>query len=99
MWTSISARQKPSQSMKSARIARQCWRWCSSWKRRRKATRASSPQVIQPIKVRECARIDDLIAQLQQDWLAGPAGWLARAIGGRDDESRFAVMAAEDWRE
>jgi len=54
---------------------------------------------IQPIKVREGAHIDDLIAQLQQDWLAGPAGWLAKAIRGRDDESRFAAMAAEGWRE
>jgi len=54
---------------------------------------------IQPIKVDEGARIDDLIAQLQQEWRAGPAGWLAKAIRGRDDESRFAAMAAEGWRE
>jgi nitrogen fixation protein NifX len=63
------------------------------------AIRQLLAQGIQPIKVSEGARIDDLIAQLQGDWLAGPSGWLAKAIRGRGDESRFAAMAAEGWRE
>jgi nitrogen fixation protein NifX len=54
---------------------------------------------IQPIKVPGGTRIDAVISQLQQDWLAGPAGWLAKAIRGRDGQSRFAAMAAEGWRE
>jgi nitrogen fixation protein NifX len=63
------------------------------------AIRQLLAQGIQPIKVREGARVDDLIAQLQQEWLSGPTSWLAKAIRGPGDESRFAAMAAEGWRE
>jgi nitrogen fixation protein NifX len=56
-------------------------------------------QGIQPIKVPQGTRIDRLIAKLQESWREGPTGWLAQAVRGRDDESRFAAMAAEGWQE
>ena len=54
---------------------------------------------IQPVKVTEGARIDGLVVKLQQAWREGPTGWLAKAVRGHGDESRFAAMAAEGWRE
>lgn len=63
------------------------------------AIRQLLAQGIQPIKVSGGTRVDDLIVALQQAWLAGPTGWLAKAIRGRGDAARFAAMAEEGWRE
>lgn len=54
---------------------------------------------IQPVKVPAGARIDELVAQLQRAWRAGPTGWLAKVVREDGGESRFARMAAEGWQE
>jgi nitrogen fixation protein NifX len=53
---------------------------------------------IQPVKVPEGSRVAELIAELQRAWIAGPAGWLAKALR-KPDAQRFAAMAAEGWQE
>ena len=63
------------------------------------AIRQLLAQGIQPVKVPEGTRIDALVAKLQQAWREGPTGWLAKALRGHGDETRFAAMAAEGWRE
>lgn len=56
---------------------------------------------VQPVKVAEAARIDELIDSLQGELREGPSTWLAKAIqrtrGG--DQRRFDAMAAEAWDE
>ncbi|HEY6612487.1 MAG TPA: NifB/NifX family molybdenum-iron cluster-binding protein [Pseudomonas sp.] len=56
---------------------------------------------VQPVKVAEAARIDELIESLQAELRDGPSTWLAKAIqrtqGG--DSRRFDAMAAEAWDE
>lgn len=56
---------------------------------------------VQPVKVAEAARIDELIEALQAELRDGPSTWLAKAIqrtqGG--DSRRFDAMAAEAWDE
>ena len=56
---------------------------------------------VQPVKVAEAARIDELPDSLQAELREGPSAWLAKAIqrshGG--DQQRFAAMAAEAWDE
>lgn len=56
---------------------------------------------VQPVKVSEDARIEELIETLQAELREGPSAWLAKAIrrtqGG--DVQRFDAMAAEGWDE
>lgn len=60
---------------------------------------------VQPVKVADAARIDELIADLQQELRAGPSAWLAKAIQRaqvlQDSEhsKRFDLMAAQGWEE
>lgn len=54
---------------------------------------------IQPVKVPAGTPIDELVAQLQEAWRAGPTGWLAKAVRKDSGDSRFATMAAEGWQE
>lgn len=55
---------------------------------------------VQPVKVAEAARIDELLDSLQAELRDGPSTWLAKAIrrtqgGGQ----RFDAMASEAWDE
>jgi nitrogen fixation protein NifX len=60
---------------------------------------------VQPVKVADAARIDELIADLQAELRAGPSAWLAKAIQRaqifQDTEhaKRFELMAAQGWEE
>lgn len=56
---------------------------------------------IQPVKVAEDARIENLIAEFQTELKEGPSSWLAKAIRRTQsgDNSRFDAMAAEGWNE
>lgn len=56
---------------------------------------------IQPVKVEEGASIERLIAGLQGELRAGPAGWLAKAVrgGAPRDDNRFTAMEREGWQE
>lgn len=56
---------------------------------------------VQPVKVAEAARIDELLDSLQAELRAGPSAWLAKAIqrSRDDDRQRFAAMAGEAWDE
>ncbi|MNM83979.1 Dinitrogenase iron-molybdenum cofactor [compost metagenome] len=56
---------------------------------------------VQPVKVAEAARIDELLDSLQVELRDGPSTWLAKAIRrtqGAGDR-RFDAMAAEAWDE
>jgi nitrogen fixation protein NifX len=59
------------------------------------------PRGIQPIKVAADTPISGLLAELQQEFCAGPSAWLARAIAKRAPQptDRFAAMEAEGWSE
>ncbi len=55
---------------------------------------------IQPVKVHEGAEISELIEALQQELLAGPSTWLAKALQKNTlNESRFDDMEMEGWDE
>lgn len=56
---------------------------------------------VQPVKVAEAARIDELIDSLQVELRDGPSTWLAKAIQRTrgPDQQRFDAMAAEAWDE
>lgn len=55
---------------------------------------------VQPVKVAEAARIDELIETLQAELREGPSAWLAKAIRRtQGDRQRFDAMAAEAWDE
>ena len=56
---------------------------------------------VQPVKVTEGARIEDLIESLQQELREGPSSWLAKAIrrGQSMVEGKFDSMDAEGWLE
>lgn len=56
---------------------------------------------IQPVRVEPETKITDLIHALQQEMLAGPSSWVARAIDQQkgDDLSRFDAMEDEGWVE
>ena len=56
---------------------------------------------IQPVKVHEGGRINDLIADLQNEMKAGPSSWLAKAINQHKspDPERFNQMEDEGWDE
>lgn len=56
---------------------------------------------VQPVKVAETARIDELIETLQAELREGPSAWLAKAIRRTQgaDRQRFDSMAAEAWDE
>jgi nitrogen fixation protein NifX len=62
------------------------------------AIRQLLAQGIQPVKVPEGSRVAEAVAELQRAWIAGPTGWLARALRKPDGEARFAKMAAEGWQ-
>lgn len=56
---------------------------------------------VQPVKVAEAARIDELLDSLQVELRDGPSAWLAKAIQRcrEPDRQRFDAMAAEAWDE
>ncbi|MDD5412356.1 MAG: nitrogen fixation protein NifX [Methylobacter sp.] len=56
---------------------------------------------IQPVKVHEGGKINDLIADLQNEMKAGPSSWLAKAINQHKspDPERFNQMEDEGWDE
>jgi nitrogen fixation protein NifX len=55
---------------------------------------------IQPIKVAENTRIDDLLRELKAELQAGPSTWLSKAIQRHTAAAnRFAQLEAEGWQE
>lgn len=56
---------------------------------------------IQPVKVHEGGKINDLIVDLQNEMKAGPSNWLAKAINQHKspDPQRFNQMEDEGWDE
>jgi len=56
---------------------------------------------IQPVKVSAGAKLEELLASLQEELRSGPGAWLARAIEAQKpiDPSRFDKMEAEGWDE
>lgn len=56
---------------------------------------------VQPVKVTEDARIQDLILALQEELRAGPSAWLAKAIQRHKGvmTERFDEMEAEGWQD
>ena len=56
---------------------------------------------VQPVKIHEGARIDELLESLQKEVLLGPSGWLAKAMRSKtlNAPSRFDDMEAEGWNE
>lgn len=56
---------------------------------------------IQPVKVHEGSKINDLLTDLQQELKAGPSSWLAKAIKKyqKPDPNRFNAMEQEGWDE
>ena len=56
---------------------------------------------VQPVKVAEAARIDELLDSLQSELREGPSTWLAKAIRRTQSPTsqRFDAMAAEAWDE
>jgi nitrogen fixation protein NifX len=56
---------------------------------------------IQPVKVHEGSLIKDLIADLQNELIAGPSSWLAKAINKYKNPGpeRFKAMEDEGWDE
>lgn len=55
---------------------------------------------VQPLRVAEGTPIAVLLRQLQEEWLAGRSGWLARAVGALEKKGdRFDAMEAEEWSE
>lgn len=56
---------------------------------------------VQPVKVAEAARIDEMLESLQSELREGPSAWLAKAIQRTrgPDLKRFDAMAGEAWDE
>jgi nitrogen fixation protein NifX len=56
---------------------------------------------IQPVKVHEGSKIADLVTDLQNELIAGPSSWLAKAINKYQNLSpeRFSKMEDEGWDE
>ena len=56
---------------------------------------------VQPVKVHDGAEIENLIKYLQEEMLAGPSTWLAKAIERHKnpDPARFNAMEFEQWDE
>lgn len=56
---------------------------------------------IQPVKVHEGSKITDLVTDLQNELIAGPSSWLAKAINKykTPDPARFSTMEEEGWEE
>ncbi|MFC3608355.1 NifB/NifX family molybdenum-iron cluster-binding protein [Stutzerimonas tarimensis] len=56
---------------------------------------------VQPVKVVEAVRIDELIETLQAELNEGPSTWLAKAIRRSQgpDSRRFDSMASDCWEE
>jgi nitrogen fixation protein NifX len=56
---------------------------------------------IQPVKISPGAKINGLLASLQEELRQGPGSWLARAIQRATpaDPSRFDQMEADGWDE
>lgn len=56
---------------------------------------------IQPVKVHEGSKISDLLVDLQNEMIAGPSSWLAKAINRykNPDPARFSEMENEGWEE
>lgn len=66
------------------------------------AVRQLMAKNINPVKVTEGARIEDLLAAFQTELREGPSSWLAKAIrrvSSGNDAKRFDAMAAEGWDE
>ena len=65
------------------------------------AVRQLMARGIQPVKVSDGARIDDLIENLQEEIKQGPSSWLAKAMRKvmPDTHSRFDDMETEGWSE
>jgi nitrogen fixation protein NifX len=56
---------------------------------------------IQPVKVHDGSKINDLIVDLQNEMKAGPSSWLAKAINQHKgpNAERFNQMEEEGWDE
>lgn len=56
---------------------------------------------IQPVKVHDGSKIQDLLVDLQNEMKAGPYTWLAKAINQNKgpDPDRFNQMEADGWDE
>ena len=56
---------------------------------------------IQPVKVHDGSKIQDLLVDLQNEMKAGPSTWLAKAINQNKgpDPDRFNQMEADGWDE
>jgi len=56
---------------------------------------------IQPVKVHEGSKIADLLVDLQNELIAGPSSWLAKAINKYQNVNpeRFSLMEDEGWDE
>lgn len=54
---------------------------------------------VQPMKVAQGTPINQLVGQLQDEIRQGPSAWIARALEGEKDASRFDAMEDEGWDE
>ena len=56
---------------------------------------------VQPVKIHEGARIDELLESLQREIRLGPSGWLAKAMRSKtlEPSARFDDMEADGWTE
>lgn len=56
---------------------------------------------IQPVKVHEGSKITDLLVDLQNELIAGPSSWLAKAIDKykSPNPEKFSKMEDEGWEE
>ena len=56
---------------------------------------------IQPVKVHDGSKIQDLLVDLQNEMKAGPSTWLAKAINQNKgpDPDRYNQMEADGWDE
>jgi nitrogen fixation protein NifX len=56
---------------------------------------------IQPVKVQDGSKIQELLRDLQNEMRAGPSAWLAKAVNKQkgSDPSRFAQMEVDGWDE
>jgi nitrogen fixation protein NifX len=56
---------------------------------------------IQPVKVHEGSKIADLLVDLQNELIAGPSSWLAKAINKykNPNPEKFSQMEEEGWEE
>ncbi|MEG3619927.1 nitrogen fixation protein NifX [Magnetovibrio sp. PR-2] len=54
---------------------------------------------VQPMKVAPNTPINQLVGQLQDEIRQGPSAWIARALDGEKDATRFDAMEDEGWDE